>query len=189
MKSWWQHWKSAFTQAECQAIVTHMLKTNPVEGVVGHGGATTKSDIRRSNVRWLSRHDPFMKPVYDRIDYMVRRSNAEAFGFDIDFNHEVQGTEYDSSNSGHYDWHEDNTWVPTNGSVFDRKISVVLQLTHKENYAGGRLELDRAPLPDDRFNDIGDLIIFPSFLKHRVTPLTSGVRHSLVTWYQGPRFR
>lgn len=189
MKAWWQLWSNAFTPTECAEVVSHMLKIQPIEAVVGHGAASVKSDIRKSAVRWLRRDDPVLLNLYNRIDYMVRRSNAEVFGFDIDYNHEVQGTEYPASIGGKYDWHEDNTWVPQNGKVFDRKISVVLQLSPKENYKGGRLELERDNLKEDQFNNVGDLIIFPSFLRHRVTPVTEGVRYSLVTWYQGPRFR
>ena len=36
---------------------------------------------------------------------------------------------------------------------------------------------------------LGTLCFFPSFLLHRVTPLTSGVRKSLVTWISGANFR
>jgi hypothetical protein len=32
----------------------------------------------------------------------------------------------------------------------------------------------------------GDCIIFPSFLFHRVTPITSGTRYSLTVWCKGP---
>jgi PKHD-type hydroxylase len=35
----------------------------------------------------------------------------------------------------------------------------------------------------------GTLILFPSFLIHRVTPVNSGVRESMVSWISGPNFR
>ena len=35
----------------------------------------------------------------------------------------------------------------------------------------------------------GSVIVFPSFHRHRVTPVTSGIRHSLVTWVEGPHWR
>ena len=189
MTAYWQLWTKAFTPTECAEIVAHMLKQQPVKAVIGHGGTTTESEMRKSTVYWLNRTEPMLWDMYARIDNMVRRSNAEAFGFDISHNYEVQGTEYNGSCCGKYDWHEDNTWVPKNGRVFDRKLSVVLQLSPRGNYEGGRLELERDNLNEEQFRDAGDLIIFPSFLRHRVIPVTKGVRHSLVTWYQGPRFR
>ena len=36
---------------------------------------------------------------------------------------------------------------------------------------------------------MGDAIIFPSTTRHRVRPLKSGKRISLVGWYGGPAFR
>jgi predicted 2-oxoglutarate/Fe(II)-dependent dioxygenase YbiX len=35
----------------------------------------------------------------------------------------------------------------------------------------------------------GSLVAFPSFMTHRVTPVTRGLRWSLVTWLEGPPFR
>jgi PKHD-type hydroxylase len=35
----------------------------------------------------------------------------------------------------------------------------------------------------------GTLVAFPSYLLHRVTPITSGTRKSLVAWVSGPVFR
>jgi PKHD-type hydroxylase len=36
---------------------------------------------------------------------------------------------------------------------------------------------------------LGDALVFPSFLRHRVTPVSRGVRYSLVTWIEGPQWR
>jgi len=35
----------------------------------------------------------------------------------------------------------------------------------------------------------GSVIIFPSFVWHRVKPVTKGIRHSLVCWNLGYPFR
>ena len=35
----------------------------------------------------------------------------------------------------------------------------------------------------------GTLVAFPSYVMHRVTPVTSGTRKSLVAWVAGPKFR
>ena len=34
----------------------------------------------------------------------------------------------------------------------------------------------------------GDMIVFPSYLWHRVKPVTKGTRKSLVIWFIGPPF-
>ncbi|MBI4521691.1 MAG: 2OG-Fe(II) oxygenase, partial [Gemmatimonadetes bacterium] len=35
----------------------------------------------------------------------------------------------------------------------------------------------------------GQAFLFPSYIGHRVTPVTRGIRRSLVTWCVGPAFR
>jgi PKHD-type hydroxylase len=63
-------------------------------------------------------------------------------------------------------------------------------LSDPSDYEGGRFEFDNTlpQLPDEAFKK-GSVIVFPSFHKHRVTPVTSGIRHSLVTWVEGPHWR
>ncbi len=82
---------------------------------------------------------------------------------------------------GHYDWHVDAgpAW-PT------RKLSLVVVLSPPSEYEGGRIELSEVgvvdPLP------AGSGVVFPSFLAHRVTPVVSGERISIVCWLHGPTF-
>ena len=132
-----------------------------------------------------------MAGLFARISACLLDANRRAFGVDYHDFLEVQFTEYHGSKAGHYDWHEDCTLKPDYSSahLWDRKLSVVIQLSSPTGYEGGRLELDRDPLPADQFVGQGDLIVFPSLLRHRVTPVTAGVRHSLVTWAIGPRWR
>ena len=77
-------------------------------------------------------------------------------------------------------------------AVFDRKLSVVVQLSEPEDYEGGVFEIDDVvrpyPLNTSLFQPRGSILIFPSYIKHRVLPVTKGVRRSLVTWYNGPKF-
>ena len=77
-----------------------------------------------------------------------------------------------------------------------RKLSMVIQLTDPTEYEGGSLELDTKQIggkdkqPNaDNLKQLGTTIIFPSFLRHRVTPVTEGKRYSLVCWYEGSPFR
>lgn len=73
-----------------------------------------------------------------------------------------------------------------------RKITMVLNLTNPDNYAGGNLKLDLGPhAGKKRFHVCqeirpqGSIIIFPSFTYHCVTPVTRGTRYSLVNWCLG----
>ncbi len=73
--------------------------------------------------------------------------------------------------------------------AYDRKLSVVIQLSPRESYEGGTFEFSTAAHPGAAFEPRGSVLIFPSFLQHRVLPVTSGIRHSLVTWVEGPQWR
>ncbi|BCU93901.1 MAG: hypothetical protein CM15mV3_1870 [Caudoviricetes sp.] len=60
----------------------------------------------------------------------------------------------------------------------------------KEDYEGGELEIKVLPEETKKYKmDIGDVIVFPSDMWHRVTPIKSGTRVSLVGWYAGPRWK
>lgn len=86
-----------------------------------------------------------------------------------------QFTEY--KNGQFYDWHTDRDSV----TFFNRFTSTVIQLN--DNYTGGVLEIKNSKGElIDLENKIGNLYIFDSNLRHRVTPVETGVRYSLVNW-------
>ena len=105
--------------------------------------------------------------------------------FDLSgFGDEIQYTEYFGENNGHYSWHGD-----IGPNVPHRKLSIVVQLSDPEDYEGGELELSAGSYLVDGPKTKGTVIVFPSFVLHRVLPLTSGERRSLVSWVSGPRLK
>jgi PKHD-type hydroxylase len=191
---WWRLIPKAFSEEQCKAIVDRALTYPDRDGTVGYGGAKKMdviASIRKSKIRWLGREDQYLQWAYLRMERLLLEANEVAFGLDISGTcggfHGVQFTEYHGDEEHHYDWHEDNNWKRT--APFDRKLSMVIQLSKPEDYEGGRLELHNDPLPDKHFRNQGDVIIFPSFNRHRVAPVTSGLRYSLVTWFLGPKLR
>ncbi len=147
-------------------------------------GGNDDPRIRRSSVVWLRRRDGY-DWIYDRIWDQIAKLNEERFQFDIEaFNGSIQLARYDSKNQGFYNWHMDN-----GDKNAGRKISFSVQVSRPELYRGGDLELwykmNAVKAPRDR----GSIIAFPSFVMHRVTPVTKGARYSLVAWIIGPRWR
>ena len=91
-------------------------------------------------------------------------------------------------NGGKYKWHTDMGSKETS----TRKLTAVIQLSDETKYEGGDLEFG---ITDDTGEKNytaprtrGSIIIFPSFLSHRVTPIVSGKRYSLITWMNGDYF-
>lgn len=127
--------------------------------------------------------------MYAKIAERVRASNEAHFGFDI---HGLwQGLEYlrydftSMGPVGHYDWHQD-----FGGGVASlRKISLSIQLSSPSEYDGCRLQLFTDRTVDPGCVELGDGVMFPSWLPHCVTPITRGTREALVAWVAGPRFR
>ena len=76
----------------------------------------------------------------------------------------------------YYDWHRDGSGVGY------RKYSFISVLSPKDQYEGGELEIEGVELPEYAFDPLS-IIIFNPALRHRVKPVTRGVRHSLVTWF------
>lgn len=98
---------------------------------------------------------------------------------------------------GHFDWHVDVLASgpmdhPGLGTGLERKLSVTVNLSDPSDYAGGDLEFRNGVgqlLTQPEIRERGSVVIFPSTVGHRVTPLTSGVRHALVGWMVGPPLR
>jgi predicted 2-oxoglutarate/Fe(II)-dependent dioxygenase YbiX len=152
------------------------------EGRLGPGN--TNPDIRRSQVVMLGA-EPQYDWLYDRIWAAAQECNRQFFCVDLaGVEANIQLGRYDSANRGFYNWHTDFAGLKPR-----RKISVSIQLSRGEDYEGGDLELMYGEQPQRMDRGRGAFIAFPSFLLHRVTPVTRGTRWSLVAWIMGPRWR
>ena len=92
---------------------------------------------------------------------------------------------YDSSNSGEYDFHIDSSST----NIYDIKLTAMINLS-EEYYEGGELIMFTA----GKFREIGEFsspgssILFKSWIPHKVTPVTKGIRKTISYWFRGPRF-
>jgi PKHD-type hydroxylase len=146
------------------------------------GGGLVNS-VRRTNIDWLEYSDKDSW-IFKKLSNVVEKINAQFYHFDITCIREpMQLTNYNSEDLGTYDWHVDRGPGPT------RKLSLVLQLSNPEDYVGGELHLLCNPESTLINKKRGLIVVFPSYVLHKVTPVTSGTRQTLVTWFSGPNFR
>ena len=164
-------------------MIKRLAGTFPCKTALLSGNGEDNS-YRRSTVRWIKNINE-SGGLFDKLGELVKVANKEFWGFDIvGFGENLQYGEYNSANKGFYDWHID---VGPNDPY--RKISMSIQLTDPSEYEGGELQLKSNNSITTVSKKKGTIIFFPSFMLHRVTPVTKGVRHSLVGWITGPPFK
>ena len=177
-------WNGAFTANELDAIVAHGDGLNPAEAtVLDSADDHQKSGIRSTRISWITQSQETLW-LYQKLVGATSTINRQAYGFDLSMLETLQYTVYLAGEGGHYDWHVDHGHTPRR-----RKLSAVLQLSEPTDYEGCELQVHAANQIDTVPKTRGTIIAFPSYVLHRVTPITAGIRKSLVMWCSGPRFR
>lgn len=139
--------------------------------------------VRKSQTAWIPCNVD-TQVLYDKMAYIARMINGQFFDFDLyGFVEDFQYTTY--QNNDHYDWHMDKG----NLSTSPRKLSLVVQLSDPTEYEGGDLQFWIGGEPITTAKQKGLVHVFPSYILHRVTPVTRGTRKSLVVWTAGPKFK
>jgi PKHD-type hydroxylase len=122
--------------------------------------------------------------IFHKLTDVINNMNNQFFGFDLSAMEQgLQFTQY-SAPGEHYEWHIDRGL-----EVGVRKLSLSLQLSDPDEYEGGDLEMWFGGDPVKASRQKGMITIFPSYVMHRVTPVTKGTRKSLVCWISGPPFK
>lgn len=193
MNGEWCYWVDAFTPTECDAIVGSALKLPENAATIGINSDLANSSFRRSVIRWIDhKANPEYTWIYDKLWKFQIVINRDWFNFNVTHLPPMQFTEYDESYQGEYKTHQDIFWLPKGNT--HRKVSLIVQLTTPSEYEGGNLRfenLDQCPQENDyeAMRRKGTIIAFPSFVYHRLEPVTKGKRHSLVGWFEGPKFQ
>jgi PKHD-type hydroxylase len=183
----WKQWVvettgHIFTPKLCQEIID-LSKTLPQEKATIFADKNIDDLARKSTVSWL----PFdkMQPMYDEINIFIQKTNRNHFGFgDIQIREPAQITEY--TKGDYYNWHTD-TSLDMGQEPPVRKLSMTLLLNDPSEFDGGELQI--AGTKNTKLMKQGHATIFASFLQHTVTPVTRGVRRSLVMWFGGEPFK
>jgi PKHD-type hydroxylase len=145
-------------------------------------GEVEKGDraLRRSELSWIPPSETSVA-FYHRVGMLFHQANLEYRFVLRGLAEPLQIARYGIG--GHFDWHTDSGLRETAG----RKLSLTVQLSDDADYEGGNLEFinihGKRPA-----RGLGTAIIFPSFLAHRVAPVTRGERVSIVAWAYGPSF-
>jgi len=171
--------KQAFSKDECSRIIDSFSpKCVNAATVFGNN----YSETRRTSVTWIPKN-PSTQWIYDKLVEMASEANEAMFGFKItNLIDQIQFASYDESVKGTFANHVD---MGAEDRYSCRKLSMSVQLSDPVDYEGGDFVITNNKWPP---KEQGNVILFPSFLEHRVDPVTKGRRYSLVLWFYGPPY-
>lgn len=177
--------KEGFSKNEIDFIIDS-VKTLPFQeaAVAAETEGEQLHKVRKSEIKWIPQN-PHFKWIYERLAKLIIEANETLWQFDLTgIMDNIQFTVYHEG-GGHYDWHLDIgprelSW---------RKVSLTIQMSEDQDYEGGELEFMRGASPIKAPRGKGVVVVFPSYLLHRVTPVTKGTRKSMVLWVGGGRYK
>ena len=208
ISNYYWYFSGALTPKFCDEVIAYANQQKEVMARTGgfDNKKLNKEEVknlqkkRKSDLVWLED-----KWIYKELHPYVHEANkAAGWNFQWERSEACQFTKYKLNQ--YYDWHCDS-WdkaYDRPGSVdhgMIRKLSMTCQLTDGSEYQGGELEFDfrnyDPHMRDESKHRVqckeilpkGSIIVFPSFVWHRVKPVTSGTRYSLVVWHLGRPFK
>jgi PKHD-type hydroxylase len=199
LTNYYWYFKSALPPLLCDNIIKYALAHSDKIGTTGdfenkildNENLKEQKQIRDSNLVWLN--DNW---IYKELHPYIHLANQLAgWNFEWDRSESIQFTKYKLNQF--YHWHCDSftkpydcPGKPEHGKI--RKLSAVISLSDDDEYEGGDFQFDFRNSDKGKnvksvteFRKKGSVIVFPSFIYHRVTPVTKGTRYSLVTWNLG----
>ena len=183
----------------CNKIIED-CKNNDLEIAKVHDGDSDSSrddpDIRKTSIYWVP--TKVSSKANDLAWYFLKQANKEQFHYDLEYFQAIQFAEY--KNGGFYDWHQDASEPDAKNN--QRKLSLSFILSDPDTFEGGELQFwngnrpmlnhlseEEQELTKKDLQSQGTMIIFDSRDWHRVTPVTKGVRYSVVCWSVGTMFK
>lgn len=164
------------------STIENLVPENSLEE--GNISGIIDKSYRSSHINWIEKNDASYD-IYKKLIRFVKDANKNMWNFRLNsFTEDLQYSEYSSETNGHYDWHLD---IGENQSS-TRKLSISIQLSDPEDYEGGELQFLTGRHIRIAPKSKGTMILFPSYMLHRITPVTKGVRKSLVYWVHGEPF-
>jgi PKHD-type hydroxylase len=184
--------ENVFSQEECLSIIEIGRKTGLEPSQLING----QVDIAiRKSMNCFITPDEETTWIFEKLMSALNWCNEFYFQFDLYGFANIQYAEY-GPDGDYYDWHHDliadHNSITNNAIIPTRKLSASVILENREEYIGGEfyMERDHENYPVNTIaQTVGSMTVFPSWTEHKVAPVTSGTRKSLVVWAVGPKFK
>lgn len=182
-----------FTNEEVDAILNYCSGLILNKGELF--GLTDVYNTRNAKTAFINSPDNNNRWIYEKLNTLIGFYNDTMFGFDLTGFDYMQYAEYDIT--GKHEFHMDIAMNTPQNITYRinehlRKMTIVLMLNQQGvDFEGGdfQVNLSEERLPVNVNMNKGHVLLLPSFLLHRVTPVTKGIRKTLVSWVIGPKFR
>lgn len=175
-------YEEALSKEFCDAALKELNWDTSVSGEIEPSRPQINANIRRTDVIWQEPMQPLGCIARCYMDFANGQGGWE---YITTGQEATQLARYKASDNGYYDWHGDMD-APKNG--VQRKLTCVILLNDASEFEGGMLELKGVDTPVS-LTKRGSIIVFPSFILHRVTPVTAGNRYTATTWASGPSLK
>ena len=177
-------WNGIVDKGFCEYVINSLDWNKSQKGAYSKKSITdTGADpkVRNTDIIFCDNNHPISGVM---MSYAMRANKSAGWNYAVDYCQDAQIGKYDKD--CHYDWHRD-TAVPNEDNQ-QRKLTAIMLLNDSSEYEGGHLQIEGVDI-ENLLTKVGDVIVFPSFLLHRVTPVVSGTRYTAVCWAVGPLFR
>ena len=176
----------SITKDEVQLFLDLTKRVKPSKGQVFRASKkVTDKQYRDVDIYYIESEEEDLYAVLQKVAQTANRY----FKYDINGIEKAQVMKYTAPSNG-YGWHID---IGAEGIAANRKIGVSILLN--EDYKGGQFQFkswghgSKPKITTVPISSRGSIVVFPSFLYHRVKPVTKGIRYSLVAWFLGPHFK
>ena len=163
------------------------------------GGGVIESSVRNVEKTHLNNCDWLSNRIYKHIKKVIK--NSDWPDINVTRLSHIELLKY--RGGGKYLWHND---LDYGDSHIQRKFTAVIALNDRDvdyesvhanardvDYTGGILKISNFSsiyqVGDKNYLKKGSIVVFPSYMDHIVTPVTSGTRYSIVAWGEGPYWR
>jgi|TARA_Y100000296_G_C5177050_1_gene260682 PKHD-type hydroxylase len=163
-------------------IKKNLYQKEPEKYAAKNPDGSNKKFVDTSQLRWASVKN-YLYPLYEEL----KSINNYNFGYHIfDFTDQttLNYNVYSGDKRARYDWHADSSDNP----LVDTKVTVLINLSPKEYVGGDFLLFSGVPYKVPELNSPGNLIMFKSYLQHKVEPVTKGERIILSLFCDGKAF-
>jgi PKHD-type hydroxylase len=164
-------------------ITNNYHSLEPSELAATNKDGSKKKFLTTKLISWAK-----IKPIFSSLEEDVHHINKYHFGYDIDKIFEADDCNYNiysSVKKNTYNWHIDCS----RNVLMDMKFTVLINLSEKKYTGGDFLIFNNVEYVVKEFNEPGDVLMFKSYLNHKVTPVLTGERRTLAIFVYGPRFK